>query len=78
MSIPTDSAGDHSESPGDTCLPTTAWFLYDQNGNPLGQIYRQGPPEVGAQIDAGVVTDFQELRPTCANRRFRVVVRMEG
>ena len=65
-----------STSSGVTCLPTTAWFLYDENGGPLGQIYRRGAPELGVRIEAGEVVAFQELRPTCANRRFRVVVRV--
>lgn len=34
-----------------------------------------GAPEVGVVIKAGEVVEFQELRPACANRRFRVVVR---
>lgn len=67
-----------SKGSGATCLPTTAWFLYDENGRPLGQTYRSGAPEVGVQIDEGVVVEFDELRPTCANRRFRVVVRVGG
>ena len=67
-----------STDPGGTCLPSTAWFLYDENGGPLGQIYRRGAPEVGVQIEVGVVVEFLELRPTCANRRFRVVVRVGG
>ncbi len=59
---------------GATCLPTTAWFLSDEDGNPLGQIYRRGLPEIGARIEAGEVVAFEELRPTCAMRRFRVVI----
>ena len=59
----------------ETCLPTTAWFLYDESGAPLGQVHRRQIPEVGVRIEAGEVTAFEELRPTCAMRRFRVVVR---
>ena len=66
----------------DACLPTTAWFLSDEHGRPLGQIYRQNAPRVGDEI-AGThafvsaeVVAFEELRPTCATRRFRVVVRV--
>ena len=65
-----------STGSGGTCLPSTAWFLYDEKGGPLGQIYQRGAPEVGVMMESGVVVEFLELRPTCANRRFRVVVRM--
>ena len=59
----------------ETCLPTTAWFLVDGDGRPLGQVFRAELPEVGARVDAGVVVAFEELRPTCSMRRFRVVVK---
>ncbi len=59
----------------ETCLPTTAWFLYDESGTPLGQVHRPQFPEVGVRIEAGKVTAFEELHPTCSMRRFRVVVR---
>ena len=59
----------------ETCLPTTAWFLYDEDGAPLGQVHRRKMPEVGVRIEAGEVVGVEELRPTCAMRRFRVVVR---
>ena len=49
-----------STGSGGTCLPTTAWFLYDQNGNPLGQIYRREAPAVGVMIEAGEVVAFQD------------------
>ena len=58
-----------------TCLPTCAWFLYDENGKPLGQLNLHELPRVGARIDAGEVSAIEELRPTCAMRRFKVVVR---
>ena len=66
-----------------TCLPVAVWFLFSDKGEPLGQVYRSGDeaiPEVGATIDAVAglkaarVVEFQELRATCAIRRFRVVV----
>lgn len=69
-----------SETP--TCLPTTAWFLFDEGGQALGQVYRPTMPKVGARIERGQrfqtaeVVEFTELRPTCAMRRFRVVVRV--
>ncbi|MCI0849017.1 MAG: hypothetical protein J4N86_10820 [Chloroflexi bacterium] len=69
-----------NDSP-ETCLPTTRWYLYSENDEPLGSIYRKNLPEVGAQVeeregfaDAQVVS-FTELRATCAMRRFKVVVR---
>lgn len=67
--------------PPETCLPTTTWFLYSEDDEPLGSIYRSELPEVDVTIedrpefaDARVVS-FTELRATCAMRRFRVVVR---
>ena len=65
----------------ETCLPTTTWFLFDEDDKPLGQIYRPGFPEVGSQFEGGQrfetgeVVSFAELRATCSMRRFRVVVR---
>ncbi len=67
----------------ETCLPTTSWFLADEAGKPLGQIRRRGIPSVGTSIEgearlaAAVVVSFQELRPSCAMRRFKVVVSVE-
>ncbi len=66
----------------ETCLPTTAWYLFSEEDEPLGQIYRAGLPVVDAQIERGQgfetaqVVSFTELRATCAMRRFRVVVRI--
>ena len=60
----------------ETCLPTTTWYLFSEEDEPLGQIYRAGVPEVGAQIEGGQVVSFTELHATCAMRRFRVVVRI--
>jgi hypothetical protein len=66
----------------ETCLPTTTWFLYSEVENePLGR-YRKGIPEVGGQIEEGQgfksaeVVSFEELRATCAMRRFKVVLRL--
>ena len=65
-----------------TCLPTTAWFLFDEEGRPLGQVYRPAEPEAGVRIEGGQrfeaaeVVEFTELRATCGMRRFRVVVRV--
>ena len=66
----------------DTCLPTTTWYLFSEDGESLGQIYRRGVPEVDTEIQGrehfqtGRVVSFSELRATCAMRRFRVVVRV--
>lgn len=68
-----------------TCLPVAVWFLFDQEGRPLGQVYRgrdKAVPREGEVLEDGgawrraQVTAFQELRATCAMRRFRVVVRV--
>lgn len=69
-------------SESETCLPTTTWFLYSEvEEEPLGRIYRKGVPEVGGQIEAGQgnqageIVSFEELRATCAMRRFKVILR---
>ena len=63
----------------------TVWFLYSEDDEPLGQVYRreeQAIPAVGARITNGAkwksveVLSFTELASTCAMRRFRVVVRL--
>ncbi|MDA1129512.1 MAG: hypothetical protein O2913_12565 [Chloroflexi bacterium] len=67
--------------PPETCLPTTTWYLYSEEDEPFGSIYRGALPEVGATIEDGPgfktahIVSFTELRATCAMRRFRVVVR---
>jgi len=66
----------------ETCLPTTTWYLFSEEDEPLGHIYRAGVPEVDDQVEGGQrfevaqVVSFTELRATCAMRRFRVVVRI--
>ena len=66
----------------ETCLPTTTWYLFSEEDEPLGQIRRAGVPEVDARVEGGQrfevaqVVSFAELRATCAMRRFRVVVRI--
>jgi len=66
-------------------LPVTQWYLYSEDGEPLGQMYRSGEgaiPSVGARLDddarwkSASVVEFSELRATCSMRRFRVVVRV--
>ncbi|MDE0721614.1 MAG: hypothetical protein OSB75_13845 [Dehalococcoidia bacterium] len=67
----------------ETCLPTTQWFLYSETEEePLGRIYQKGLPEVGGRIEEGQgfqaaeIVNFDELRATCAMRRFKVVLRL--
>ena len=70
-----------------TCLPVAVWFLYSEEGEPLGQVYRakdEAAPAVGDRLTGAAawasaeVVEFTELSPTCAMRRFRVVVRVLG
>ena len=67
-----------------TCLPAAQWFLYSEDGAPLGSVYRGGEravPAAGARLDDvggwewAEVMGFRELRPTCSVRRFRVTLR---
>ena len=66
----------------DTCLPAVTWFVADEDGKPLGQIRMREIPApgavalggAGARFGEAVVVSVQELRPSCAMRRFKVVV----
>ena len=69
----------------DNCLPVAVWFLYTEAGEPLGRVYRSGDemlPSSGDRLkDAerwgkAEVIAHEELTPTCAMRRFKVVVRV--
>lgn len=69
----------------DNCLPVAAWFLYTEAGEPLGRVYRGGDemlPNPGDRLEdierwgEAEVVAYEELRPTCAMRRFKVVVRI--
>ena len=69
---------------GQTCLPVAIWYLYSEEQEPLGQVYRtrdEEVPVIGDRIDSALegrgaeVVEFSELTATCAMRRFRVVVR---
>ena len=68
------------ETETDTCLPAVTWFVADEDGKPLGQIRRREIPAAGSRVEGGarfgeaVVVSVQELRPSCAMRRFKVVV----
>ena len=55
-------------------MPTSQWFIYSEDGKPIGQVYRRQPPEVGARVEEGEVVAFEELRATCSAKRFKVTV----
>ena len=64
---------------------SAAWFLYSEAGEPLGPIFRRSDeavPSVGERITnvggwtTAEVVEVEELRPTCAVQRYRVVLRM--
>ncbi len=68
-------------------MPAAAWFLYGEDGRPLGQVYRglDGAAPIagervacGEPLGAAEVVSFEELSATCALRRWRVVVRLLG
>ena len=68
-----------------TCLPVAIWYLRSESDEPLGQMYRcesESLPVAGARIQGqgtwseAEVVEFTELRPTCAMRRFQVVIRV--
>ena len=71
-----------TETETDTCLPAVTWFLADEGGKPLGQMRRREIPAAGTRVEGGarfgeaVVVSVQELRPSCAMRRFKVAVRV--
>ena len=59
------------------------WFVYSEDGKPLGRLYMEAGapvPEIGAFLPdgeswtSGVITAVRELAPTCAMRRFRVTI----
>jgi hypothetical protein len=65
---------------------SAVWFLYSEANEPLGQLYRreaEAVPTIGDQVtdDKGrwqtaEIVEVKELGPTCAMRRFRVVIRI--
>ena len=68
-----------------TRVPTAVWFLFSEEEQPLGQVYRyddEAAPTAGAVLSDGArwkraeVAEFEELLSTCVMRRFRVVVRV--
>ena len=74
--------------PGDGDATVTAtWFLKSEENEPLGQVYRAADetvPTTGARITNGAawgsaeIVRFRELGPTCAMRRFEVIIRVVG
>ena len=71
-----------SQDPTDTV--EAVWFLYSEDEQPMGRMYRregEPMPQVGLrfrQEDDGSevkIVLFRELGPTCLMRRFHVVVR---
>jgi hypothetical protein len=69
----------------ETCLPVAAWFLFSERNEPLGQVYRRKGEEVPMvgdalsappKVESAVIIAFEELRSTCAMRRFRVVLKL--
>lgn len=78
--------GNPERREGQTCLPVAVWYLFSEGGEPLGQLYRredEAAPGVGLRLsgtgrwDGAEVVAFEELRPTCAMRRYRVVLRLQ-
>ena len=76
----TDTTG--AEDSGEVAA---AWFVKSESGEPLGQIYRGSDvaaPTAGAVLEdearwgRAEVVSFREMGPTCAMRRFAVVVRV--
>ncbi|GIS94166.1 MAG: hypothetical protein VX505_08870 [Chloroflexota bacterium] len=72
-------------NPDETCLPTTTWFLYSEvQEKPLGRIYLMSIPKVKDQVEGGQGNQFgeivraEELRATCAIRRFKVILRLHS
>ena len=67
------------------CLPVAVWFLFSEDDEPRGQVYRGNEdaiPTLGTRLTDGKkwkiaeVVRFEELRASCGMRRFRVVVRV--
>lgn len=65
-----------------TCLPTFAWFMVDEDGRPVGQIRRPVLPEAGisfaveGRFEEAKIVEVVELRPSCSMRRLRVIIRV--
>ena len=75
-----------STDDADTTVKTT-WFLKSEENELMGQVYRAGDeavPTAGAGITNGAawgnaeIVRFSELGPTCAMRRFEVIIRVVG
>ena len=70
-----------------TAAVAAVWFVYSEEGKPLGRVYvgeDAGAPVAGARLADGEgwrdaeIASVRELAPTCAMRRWRVVVRGRG
>ncbi len=65
-----------------TCIPTFAWFLVNEDGRPMGQVHRPHIPkaqmrfEGEGRFETAEIVESRELRPSCSMRRFRVVIRV--
>ena len=64
---------------------TTTWFLYTEDREPMGKIFRSGEealPCIGARLTNGAkwsaaeVVSFKELAAACDMRRFEVTIRL--
>lgn len=72
-------------SQGQTEAIEAVWFLYSEDEQPMGRLYRregEPNPQLGLHFVHGdegqevEILQFRELGPTCMMRRFRVVVRV--
>lgn len=70
-----------------TAAVSAVWFVYSEQNKPLGRVYVSedvDAPMAGARIADGEgwqdaeIAAARELAPTCAMRRWRVVVRVGG
>ena len=74
-----------SEAPWEGATIAATWYLKSERNEPLGQVYRssdEAVPEPGAMVTDAArpgrakIVKFRELGPTCAMRRFEVVLRV--
>jgi len=74
-----------SAAPMEGAAIAAAWYLKSEGNEPLGQVYRSGDdavPVPGALVtvpassNEAKIVRFRELGPTCAMRRFEVIVRL--
>ena len=74
-----------STAPPEGATIAATWYLKSERNEPLGQVYRSGDeavPEPGALVTDSAspsrakIVKFRELGPTCAMRRFEVILRI--